>query len=302
MKKILLGVNFEHESDAAIEDAYLLANYYKAAIIPIHAIEYLPRRNQQHETDLLVGQIEKMMEQIGNRLSVRGVEVYEPVIEKGDAITVLECAANTLDVDLLIIGAGVDDENHPTLGVTAKAIVRTSPVPVWISNCTTEKVDYDNISVAVDLSEHSLKTMETAIVLARAFDARLHVLHVEPEMTYYPGLFNSDVPVSPWVLSDYINDMKMGDEYDKEHRQYVLTHDVKEFLEKVDLEGVDCDVHVRSGKTSKQILDFVNKYDSGLLIMGTMGKTGFFKKLLGGTVEKVLNKLPSSMLTVPHKN
>ena len=301
MKKILLGVNFENESSAAIEDAYLLAAKYDATIIPIHAIEYLPQRNYQHEVDLLIEQIEKRMKDISQRLSIRGVNVYEPVIEKGDPLTVLDAAVKVLDVDLLIIGAGVDDPNHRTLGVTAKSIIRNSKVPVWVSNCATEKVDYDNVVCAVDLSPASLQTLESAASLAKTLGATLHILHVEPKMTYYPGLLNSDIPVSPWVLSEYMAEMKTEEEYNREHENYVLTHDFKEFISKADLDGLDVDIHVKSGKASQEILAFSALFNAGLLVMGTTGKSGILSKLLGGTVEKILDRLPCTMLCIYHE-
>ena len=301
MKKILLGINFENESDAAIEDAYLLASKYGSAIIPIHAIEYLPQRNYQHEIDLLIGQIEKRLNDISERLSMRGIEVYEPVIEKGDPLTVLEAAVNVLDIDLLIIGAGVDDPNHHTLGVTAKSIIRSSKVPVWVSNCATSKVDYDNVLCAVDLSPASLITLESSASLAKVLGAKLHILHVEPKMTYYPGLLNSEIPVSPWILSSSMMTMKPEEEYDQEHKEHVLTHEFKDFIKKANLEGVEYDIHVQSGNASKEIIAFTALFNAGLLVLGTTGKGTFLTKLLGGTVEKVLDRLPCTMLCVVHK-
>lgn len=300
MNKILLGINFQDESDAAIEDAFLLASKYEAQIIPIHAIEYLPRRNEQHEVDLLVGQIEKRMKVIEERLSIRGIDVMKTIIEKGDPISVIAAAAKVLEVDLLIIGAGVNDSNHRTLGVTAKQIVRTSPVPIWISNCTTNKVDYNHIVCAVDLSKSALTTLNNAASLARMLGAKLHIIHVEPKMSYYPGLMNSDIPVSPWTLSEFVTHMPDNETCDKKHREHVLTHDFKEFIEKANLDSLECDIHIKSGKASKEILAFVDDFHAGLLVLGTLGKTNIIKKLLGGTVEKVLDRLPCTMLAIPH--
>lgn len=300
MKKILLGINFEYESDAAIEDAFMLASKYDAEIIPIHAIEYLPRCNQQHEEDLLVSQIERRMKVIEDRLSIKGIQVFKTIIEKGDPITVIHAAAKVLEVDLLVIGAGVNDLTHHTLGATAKQLVRTSPVPVWFSNCKTSKVDYENIICAVDLSNYSLMTLNNAASLARMIDAKLHILHVEPKMSYYPGLLDSDIPVSPWTLSGYINNMPDPSKCDQKHRDYVLTHDFQEFLEKANLDSLKYDIHVRSGKASQEILAFVELFNAGLIIMGTIGKTGIIQKLIGGTIEKILDRLPCSMLAVPH--
>ncbi|MCM8535920.1 MAG: universal stress protein [Lentisphaeraceae bacterium] len=300
MNKILLGINFQNESDAAIEDAFLLASKYDAQIIPIHAIEYLPRRNEQHETDLLVRQIEKRMKTIEERLSVRGIDVLKTIIEKGDPISVISSAATVLEVDLLIIGAGVNDLKHRTLGVTAKQLVRTSPVPIWISNCATNKVDYDNIVCAVDLSERALTTLNNAASLARILGAKLHIVHVEPKMSYYPGLMNSDIPVSPWTLSEFVTKMPDNEASDKAHRNHVLTHDFKEFIEKANLDSLECDIHIKSGKASKEILNFVDEFQAGLLVLGTLGKTNIIKKLLGGTIEKILDRLPCTMLAIPH--
>lgn len=300
MKKILLGINFENESDAAIEDAYLLASKYNATIIPIHAIEYLPQRNYQHEVDLLVGQIKNRLNDISQRLSIRGVNVYEPVIEKGDPLIVLNTAAKVLEADLLIIGAGVDDPGHRTLGVTAKSIIRNSKIPVWVSNIAVSKVDYEDVLCAVDLSKASMETLKSAASIAKILNARLHVLHVEPKMTFYPGLLNSEIPVSPWVLSEQMVDMKTEEQYNREHEKFVLTHDFKEFMEKADLDEIEVDIHVKSGKASNEILAFSELYHAGLLVMGTTGKSGIMAKLLGGTVEKILDRLPSTMLCIPH--
>jgi nucleotide-binding universal stress UspA family protein len=240
------------------------------------------------------------MESIEERLSVRGIGVCKAIIEKGDPITVIHAASKVLDVDLLIIGAGINDSAHRTLGVTAKQIIRTSPIPVWISNCLTEKVDYDNILCAVDLSKYSLQTLNNAASLARIIGAKLHILHIEPKMSYYPGLLNSDIPVSPWVLSEYIMTIPDEDECDKNHREYVLTHDFKEFLEKANLDNLEHDIHLRSGKASQEILAFIELYSAGLLVMGTIGKTSIIQKLIGGTVEKMLDRLPCTMLAIPH--
>ena len=301
MKKILLAVNFESESDAAIEDAYLLASKYNGAIIPVHAVEYLPQSNKQHEIDLLMGQIDKRMKEISERLEIKGLKVYEPVIEKGDPVSVIESACEVIEPDVLIIGAGTNDANHKTLGVTAKSIVRTSKIPVWISNIAADKLDYTSIICPVDLSEHSLTTLKTAVIISKTIDAKLHILHVEPKVTAYPGLMSSDIPVSPWVLSETMMEMKSEEEYNREHEKHVLNHDLKDFVEQVDLSGIDYDLHVKSGKASREILAFVPLFEAGLLVMGTMGKTGVVRKLLGGTVEKVLDQLPCSMLCVPHE-
>lgn len=300
MKKILLGINFEPESDTAIEDAFLLASKYDAQIIPIHAIQYLPRCNQQHEENLLISQIERRMQVIKDRLSIKCVSIFKTIIEKGDPINVIHAASKILEVDLLIIGAGVNNSAHHTLGATAKQLVRTSPVPVWISNCKTDKVDYDSILCAVDLSEYSLMTLNNAASLARMINAKLHILHVEPKMYYYPGLMDSDIPVSPWTLSSYISSMPNNKKCDKKHREYVLTHDFQEFLNKANLDSLEYDIHIRSGKASREILAFVELFSAGLLIMGTISKTGLLQKLIGGNIEKILDRLPCSMLAVPH--
>ncbi len=301
MKSILLGINFQNESDAAIEDAYLLATKYKATIIPIHAVEYLPQRNYQHEIDLLVKQIEERMLEIAQRLSLRSVNVCQPIIEKGDPIIVLNSAAVVLDVDLLIIGAGVNQPTHKTLGVTAKSIIRHAKVPVWVSNIASNKVDYKDIICAVDLSATSLTTLRAAASVAKVLNAKLHVIHIEPEVTFYPGLLNSEIPVSPWSLSSELKEMVNEETYNRQHENEVLNNEFKKFIENSQITGVQMDLHVRTGKASKEILAFIALFEAGLLVMGTTGKSTILEKLMGGTIEKILDRLPSTMLCIPYK-
>ena len=141
-------------------------------------------------------------------------------------------------------------------------------------------------------------TLETAISIAKQIGAKLHVVHVEPDDFYYPGLYNSEIPVSPWGLTDYVKDIHI-EEMNCENPANLLTADFREFLKKVDFSGIETEIHLKSGKASREILDFAQCYNVGLLVMGTLGKTGFLHRLLGGTVEKVLDRLPCSMLAVP---
>lgn len=300
MKKILLGICFANESQAAMEDAYMLAQRYSATIIPIHAVEYLPDYNRHHEMDMLIAQIKEQMKNISARLSVRGIDVYEPVIEKGDPTLVITSAAKVLDCDLIIIGAGFKGERRNTLGVTAKSIARCSTVPIWISNCLTEKIDYEDILCAVDLSRSSLQTLNDAASVARMLNATLHILHVEPKITYYPGLLDSSIPVSPWALSEYMSQMGSEDEYSHQHEEYILTHDFQEFIRNAELDDIHLKKYIKSGKASEEIIHHLESSEVGLLVMGTLGKSWLAAKILGGTIEKVLEKLPSSLLIIPH--
>lgn len=299
MKKILVGVNFEHESNTAIEDSFIMAVCHDATIIPIHAVESLPRSNQQHEIDLLTKLIDKRFTKAANLLSANEVEVYEPVIEKGDPAVVLQTAAKVLDVDLLVIGAGVNERDHDTLGVTAKAIIKESSIPVLVSNNATEEDRYSEIICAVDLSRGSHKTLDRALGLARQFNSKLHILHVEPDEFYYPGMFNSEVLVSPWIPNQDEIDIKV------EETGGVFTENLsakfQEFLERVDLTGLKSEIHVKVGETSQEIISFVKDNKIGILVIGSLGKSGFIDKFLDSTVEKVLDQLPCSILTVPHK-
>ena len=300
MKKILVGINFKPDMSDVLEDAYLLAYEYDAEIIPVHVIEHNSFYQKHHEEDMLRELLQKRIGQVQDDLLLKDIKVAAPIIIEGDVGTALLGVSRELHCDLLLIGAGENDDRHHTLGQSAKKILRQSKIPIWVSKSTVPLESFDHIVCAVDFSQHSQTTLESAIGMAKTLNADLTVLHVAQEMVLYPGLTEEGVFVSNWGSHVYSIPFQQSEELEKEKERLkkMDLDEMEEFLEDIDLQGLEINKEILYGFTYSEILSCVDKHKAGLLVMGSHGRGGFIERILGGTIEKILDRLNSTVLVV----
>jgi len=78
-----------------------------------------------------------------------------------------------------------------------------------------------------------------------------------------------------------------------------LLSNLERFVEAEAAPGVAIECRVREGVASGEILDAAIEIDADLLAIGTHGRSGFERLVLGSVAEKVLRKARCPVLTVP---
>lgn len=139
---------------------------------------------------------------------------------------------------------------------------------------------YDDILVPTDGSEGVEEAVEHARDLAGKYDARVHVLYVVNTSTY------SSLPAdSNWesIVS------ALEEEGERS------TSDLAQRLED---SGVEVVREVVDGVPHHEILGYADENGVDLVVMGTHGKTGLDRLLLGSVTEKVVRKSEVPVLTV----
>jgi nucleotide-binding universal stress UspA family protein len=133
-----------------------------------------------------------------------------------------------------------------------------------------------SILYATDFSERSAYAFRLACSLARDYGARLCVLHiaVPPVVLYGEGMV---APEPEWYQEELI---------EKLHR--LQPPDPKVVVEHRLLEG----------EPAEQIIRTARETQSDLIIMGTHGRTGLGRLLMGSVAEHVMRKAPCPVLTV----
>jgi nucleotide-binding universal stress UspA family protein len=138
----------------------------------------------------------------------------------------------------------------------------------------------------IDFSESSRRALEHALTLARWYGARLRALHVVPKTL--PPLSSLGVTTSQ-SLEPAVRDRLRAD----------LLEELRLFsppeAKKVDVEAV-----VREGDTAAEIAR-ETRADADLVVLGSHGRSGVERGLLGSVTEKVLRKAGCPVLTVPHQ-
>ncbi|MFH5797001.1 universal stress protein [Haladaptatus sp. CMAA 1911] len=136
---------------------------------------------------------------------------------------------------------------------------------------------YERILLPTDGSVSTDKAVEQALALAEKSDARLHVLSVVDQTTMPPDV-RSDI---------------LYDELEAECRNAVA--EVKRAATEA---GIEVETSVQHGTPYKVILDYVDEHDIDCIVMGTHGRRGLDRYLLGSVTEKVVRLSDVPVLTV----
>jgi len=70
------------------------------------------------------------------------------------------------------------------------------------------------------------------------------------------------------------------------------------FLERFHFDGVNWSKEIRKGNAATEILESIKNHDADLLIIGTSGKKGLNKFIMGSVTEKVVREVPCSFITM----
>ena len=139
----------------------------------------------------------------------------------------------------------------------------------------------------VDLSEFSRHALEHAALLARWYDSELVVLHVYAIQTT-PALAGGPEPlVVPVALPP-----------PGELRQQAVDS-LARFTAGLVAAGAAVRCEVEAGDPRRAILAAAASLPADLLVLGTHGRSGFDRLVLGSVTEKVLRKAACPVLTVP---
>lgn len=140
---------------------------------------------------------------------------------------------------------------------------------------------FDNILVPTDGSDNAERALEHATLFAQAYDATVHGLYVL-NVTY---------------AADYEGGV------DSESVITALEREGEEALETVERRcesaGVSVTTTLLEGRPAHRITTYADENDVDLVIMGTHGRAGVSRLLLGSVTESVIRRSDRPVLTVP---
>ena len=136
---------------------------------------------------------------------------------------------------------------------------------------------YDRILLPTDGSDASSRAVEQAVGLARETGAGLHVLFVL-----------EDVPHAPETMDDAVEGQlrEIGEAA------------IEEIEKRAEAAGVDLVTEMREGVPHETILEYAEEADVDAIAMGTHGRSGLDRYLLGSVAERVVRSAEVPVLTV----
>jgi universal stress protein A len=142
------------------------------------------------------------------------------------------------------------------------------------------------IVVPVDFSAHSEYALEHAAALAKTFGAYVELVHVVEDPFAHGG----------WASEMYLPDITqirqdaMGDAA----RQLECTR--KAIVDR----SIPVVTTVRMGRPAPTIVEHADAVSADLIVMGTHGRTGFARMLIGSVAEQVVRSARCPVLTFRH--
>jgi universal stress protein E len=163
------------------------------------------------------------------------------------------------------------------LGVTAENIIRKSDKPVFVIK-NNQKFEIKNILCPVDFSQESGRALSNALIIARMFKAKLVILSV---YSLFRQTFSK-------LEASTINEQRKKD------------HEVEfnKFLKPFNFVDVNVERVLKGGDSAIVILKSIQNIKADLVIMGTTGKSGFNRVLMGSVTEKVVREVLCSSITL----
>ena len=137
------------------------------------------------------------------------------------------------------------------------------------------------ILLPIDFFEGAVKILRYANHIASLFGAEMRIVHVAA----WPYSLSGFPPAGQENL--FQDDIRMAEKR--------LESFVEENSESITASFTS---QVMAGPVAETIIDYAAKEDIDLIVIGTHGRTGFARLLLGSVAEKVLKLAPCPVLTV----
>ncbi len=181
--------------------------------------------------------------------------------------------ADEQGIDLIGMGThGRSGIQRYVAGSVTERVLRLAPVPVVTTRAVegSRRTDYDDILIPTDGSEPAEAAIDHGIAIAERADARVHAIYVVNVRELATG---PDVAPPTTVLESH---REQGAE---------ATEAIAERARAAGLEAVTA---VREDYPARGILEYVEETDLDLIAMGTAGRTGLNRFILGSTTERIV--------------
>ncbi len=284
LRKIVVGTSLDLASDLVLKAAlllkektgaelhlvhgYLLPAVYGGGIYPIHTPVEV---DEIHDRALIDAQLE--------RLGTKEADFASIVVELDNGDHLMHQVAEEIDADLLVVGASETSPGlQPFLGSTADRLLRRSTRPVLV------------VRGEFSLPAHVLAPTDLSELSEAAMGRGMLVLDQLNESARLEALF---------VLSRI--DREGSAHFSPEQVDRFATEELDTFLGRLPKRETGAITPVlRNGHPREEVLKYVADHEGiDLVLLGTHGRRGFERFLLGSVAAELVRRLSVSALVVP---
>jgi len=275
IKKILIPIDFSETSMLAIEHAGFTAQLFKAELVLLHVVEkhweqfsiVAPELRVSPPSDLM-NTIEKKLGEVATTIRSKYGVKSTTVLTTGNIFNEILSISKEQSVDLVVMGThGISGFVEFFIGSNTFKMVTQSDCPIISVQVHSNRLGFKEILLPIDDSAHSRQKVNHAIVLAKHFASKIHIL----------GLADSD------------------DETERKKFEIKLDQ-IAEYIKKCDLPYSRKTV---DGKNqAKTSYDYAKSINADLIVIMTDQDENITGRLMGTYAQQIINHSKIPVMTI----
>lgn len=271
IQKILIPIDFSETSMLAIEHAAFTAQLFKADLVLLHVVERIWEQFSIIQPEIRITPpedfkniLEKKLEELAETIRSKYGVKSTCITTDGNIFNEILTITEEHKIDLVVMGThGISGVAEFFIGSNTFKVVTLSDCPVLSVQSNTERVGYKNILLPIDDSPHSRQKVNHAIVLAKHFVSKIHIV----------GLADSTDE----------SDLKKFD---------IKLDQIEEYIKKCGLESTRKTLN--GNNQAKMTLDYSNSVNADLIIIMTDQDENITGRFMGTYAQQIVNhsKIP----------
>jgi len=266
IQRLLVCTDSSPASEGAFQAGLTLARTWGGEVFLLEVMEVNPGFSALAPEALVSWEasLRRSLEDFRTRAAAQGVVITPLLLAAESAYAAIVREAERLKADLIIMGRhGKTGLARLLLGSVAARTIGYSPVNVLIVPAE-RPLAWERLLVASDGSPYSGAAVAEALRLARLWGSRLFGVSVARE--------EGELPQAEAI--------------------------VREMLAQANARGLPLEGRVTVGVPDDAIVRLARELEADLLLLGSHGRTGFTRLLLGSVAERVIGTAPCPVLVV----
>lgn len=193
MKNILVPIDFESKSLAAIHTAVNIAKQFDAKITILHVVDLNEKLSEMSDRDPFTGILrndlihdrEQDLTRLRDLLEAEDLlGIVTPLVIVGDILDVVEKTIESKSIDFIVMGSdGTSGLKRLLVGSTAEKITQRIKIPILVQK-TDESIRIKNMAFASDFSSENFTSLSLLKNLELGLEGDLHIVRINTPMAF----------------------------------------------------------------------------------------------------------------------
>jgi nucleotide-binding universal stress UspA family protein len=290
-QRIFVAIDFSPGSDEALRQAHDRALSTAAQLAVCHIVPNELRSNLlfPHISRIAALEVPLEIKRIAEAASARVKEItgrsekeFELIVDDGTPYALILTSAEAWLADLIVVGShGTTGADGVVLGSVTDKIIRNAHCPVLIIR---RRASTHRVVAGTDFSDPALPALKAAADEARRTGSELIIVH-SLDLVAFSAYVTMAFGGAPSNMS--FEQMKEVEALAQEK--------LDDALKQLNVAGRAL---VTSGPAGRALIEMAGESKADLVVVGTIGRTGLRRVLLGSVAETVAKGAPCSVLIV----